>query len=478
MAISALVNGIGRGHRRQILHGVTGSGKTLTMAHVVAATGRSALILTHNKTLATQLHHEFRALFPDNEVYLLTSPYVAYRPETYRPRDDEHIEKRTRRSREIAEEWRAALDAITSGRAVIIIATSAVLYDKSHLLNTPRPSLSVAVANITDELEDRLTELRSIGQLLPAATLEGRVTSDLSQLSVNGKCLGMENYARHLSGRKSGQRPQCLLDCLPLDSLVFIDESHVTIPQLRALVPSGQRRLRPLIDHGYVLPSALDNRPVTLQEFEDIASTIVYVSATPGNYERQQSGGLTVEQVIRPTGLLEPTVEVHPTGGQTAHLTNEIRGRAARGERTLVSTVTQDLAEVVSDLLNKVGLSSEWLHAERNVQERERVLADLRRGNLDAVVGANLLREGLDLPEVSLVAVLSADEPGFLRTETALIQLMGRAARHKNGTAVLYADQYTTAIRSAVAETNRRRQIQLKFNRANGMSPKSVVKQL
>jgi excinuclease ABC subunit B len=570
-AIEKLVEGLRRGYRDQTLLGATGTGKTFTIAHVIAQVQKPTLVISHNKTLAAQLYAEFREFFPRNAVEYFVSYYDYYQPEAYIPQTDTYIEKETSINEEIERLRLAATQALFARRDVIIVASVSCIYGIGnphdwgqvvirlqhgqvrrrdnllrHLVDiqytrndvdfrrgafrvrgdtvdvfpayqdtairiefwgdeierlvefdpltgevlrlheaveiypakhfvTPEEKLRRAIASVEQELHQRLEELRAQGKILEAERLRQRTLYDLEMLREVGYCQGIENYSRHLDGRAPGEPPWTLLDYFPDDFLVVIDESHMTIPQLRGMYHGDRSRKETLVEYGFRLPSALDNRPLTFEEFEGRVHQVIFMSATPGPYELEKSEQI-VEQLIRPTGILDPVVEVRPTKGQIEDLIGEIGRRVARGERALVTTLTKRLAEQLSDYLNEVGVRTHYLHADIDTLERVEILRDLRLGVYDVVVGINLLREGLDLPEVSLVAVLDADQEGFLRSETALIQTIGRAARHVNGTAILYADRITESMRRAIEETNRRRAIQEAYNRAHGIEPRAIVK--
>ncbi len=573
-AIRKLVASLRAGNRHQTLLGVTGSGKTFTMAQVIAELGRPTLILAPNKTLAAQLYGEMRRFFPENAVGYFVSYYDYYQPEAYLPATDTYIEKDAALNEQIEQMRLAATKALLERRDVVIVASvSAIyglgepedyrrmvlqlgrggriereallqalvelqyerhpmelrrggfrvrgetvelfpveeergavrielfddeisrlllfdpltgrrlqelerytLYPKSHFA-TPRARLERAIRSIEQELEARLRELRSQGKLLEAERLERRTRYDLELLEAFGHCPGIENYSRHLSGRRPGEPPPTLLDYFPKEALLLIDESHVTIPQLQAMFRSDRSRKETLVQYGFRLPSALDNRPLTFEEFEAKAPQTVYVSATPGPYELERSW-VVVEQLIRPTGLVDPEIEVRPASTQVEDLLSEIRERAARDERVLVTVLTKRMAENLTRFLEEHGVRVRYLHSEIDTIERVEILRDLREGKLDVLVGINLLREGLDLPEVSLVAILDADCEGFLRSTTALIQTIGRAARHIRGKAILYADRVTDAMRQAMEETERRRKKQIAYNREHGIEPKPVRREV
>ena len=572
-AIERLVEGIEAGHRAQTLLGVTGSGKTFTMANVVAQLNRPALVLAHNKTLAAQLCTEFRDFFPNNSVEYFVSYYDYYQPEAYIPRSDTYIAKESDINQEIDKLRHAATRALFERRDVLIVASVSCIYGlgepedyqgmvlsmeqgKSYSRNlilrrlvdqqyerdemtlsrgkfrirgdtlTIHPSyedlavrvqfwddeveriveldpltgeilaerdrvdiypakhfvttderMAAAVEDIQAELQQRLEELRREDRILEAARLEERTRYDLETLRETGYCPGIENYSRHLARRAAGSTPWTLLDYFPDDWLLFIDESHQTIPQVRGMYGGDTSRKQTLVDFGFRLPSAIDNRPLNIDEFERHINQVVFVSATPAAYERNHSQEI-VEQLIRPTGLLDPNVEVRGTDGQIDDLVSEIKTRAERGERTLVTTLTKKMSEDLADYLREVGIRTYYLHSEQDAFQRVEVLRDLRLGVFDCLVGINLLREGLDLPEVSLVAVLDADKEGFLRNEISLVQTIGRAARHVNSHAILYADRITDSMRRAIDETHRRRMTQHEYNLNNDITPVGITKEI
>ena len=572
-AIDRLVEGLEAGHRAQTLLGVTGSGKTFTMANVVAQLNRPTLVLAHNKTLAAQLCTEFRDFFPNNAVEYFVSYYDYYQPEAYIPRSDTYIAKESDINDEIDKLRHAATRALFERRDVLIVASVSCIYGlgepedyqgmvlsleqgKSYSRNlilrrlvdqqyerdeltlsrgkfrirgdtlTIHPSyedlavrvqfwdneveriveldpltgeilaerdrvdiypakhfvttderMVAAVEDIQAELAQRLEELRREDRILEAARLEERTRYDLETLRETGYCPGIENYSRHLARRAAGSTPWTLLDYFPEDWLLFIDESHMTIPQVRGMYGGDTSRKQTLVDFGFRLPSAIDNRPLNIEEFERHINQVVFVSATPADYERNHSAEI-VEQLIRPTGLLDPQVEVRGTDGQIDDLVSEIKTRADRGERTLVTTLTKKMAEDLADYLREVGIRTYYLHSEQDAFQRVEVLRDLRLGVFDCLVGINLLREGLDLPEVSLVAVLDADKEGFLRNESTMVQTIGRAARHVNSHAILYADRITDSMRHAIDETHRRRQAQHEYNLKNNITPVGITKEI
>jgi excinuclease ABC subunit B len=573
-AIAALVDGFRREKQHQVLLGVTGSGKTFTMAKVIEALDRPTLVLSHNKTLAAQLYQEFKSFFPKNRVEYFVSYYDYYQPEAYVPQSDTYIEKETQINDEIDKLRIAATAALFERRDVIIVASVSCiyglgspesfgkmaieivtgarfgltwylkrlveaqyertafdlsrgtfrvrgdvlevvpsyedlglrveffgdeiekvsrfepvtgkaletidafdLYPKSHYV-TPEEVRKRALGSIEAELVVRLEDLKDQKKLLEAQRLEQRTRFDLEMMREIGYCAGIENYSRHLSGRQSGEPPPTLLDYFPADYLTIIDESHQTIPQVRAMYHGDRSRKETLVEYGFRLPSALDNRPLKFEEWLERAGQRLYVSATPAAYELALTGGEVVEQVIRPTGLLDPPIEVRPVKGQVDDLLTRVKERAVKGERVLVTTLTKRMAEDLTNYYMELGIRVRYLHSDIETLERVRLIGDFRRGVFDVLVGVNLLREGLDLPEVSLVAVLDADKEGFLRSQTSLIQTSGRAARNLNGRVVFYADKMTDSIKSALAETERRRTIQSAHNEAHGIIPESIVKSL
>jgi excinuclease ABC subunit B len=573
-AIAELLAGLRRGERYQTLLGVTGSGKTMTLAHTIAQYGKPTLVLSHNKTLAAQLYGELRQFLPKNAVEYFVSYYDYYQPEAYVPSTDVYIEKDASINQDIESLRLRATTSLVEREDVVIVATVSAIYglgdpveyrklmvqvqtgeergrdailsdlvriqygrndtafeqgsfrvrgdsieifpayaeqairielwgdqveriSKIHPLTgetisvldqcaifpakhfvTERPTIERAVTAIKAELAERLTELRSAGKLLEAQRLESRTSFDLEMLLEVGTCAGIENYSRHLTGRLPGERPACLFDYFPADFLVVADESHVTLPQIGGMFNGDRARKLTLVEYGFRLPSALDNRPLQFDEFMALVPQMINVSATPGDFELGLSGGAVVEQIIRPTGLVDPEVEVRPVRGQVDDLLNEIRLRVARQERVLVTTLTKRMAEDLTDYLQQAGVRVRYLHSDIDAIERMEILRGLRLGDFDVLVGINLLREGLDLPEVSLVAILDADQEGFLRSDRSLVQTIGRAARHVNGRAIMYADRITGSMQRAVEEMDRRRSIQQAWNLEHGITPVSIVKSL
>jgi excinuclease ABC subunit B len=573
-AIAELTAGLERGDKYQTLLGVTGSGKTMTLAHTIANHGRPTLVLSHNKTLAAQLYGELRQFLPGNAVEYFVSYYDYYQPEAYVPSTDVYIEKDASINKDIESlRLRATTSLMEREDVVIVASVSAIyglgdpaeyrrlmvtvqrgeqrgrddvlaelvriqysrndvsfeqgtfrvrgdsveifpayaeqairiefwgdeveriskinpltgdtiaqidqcaIYPAKHFV-TERAKIERAAGAIRTELAERLAELKGAGKLLEAQRLESRTQFDLEMLLEVGTCAGIENYSRHLSGRRPGERPACLIDYFPPDFLVVVDESHVSLPQIGGMFNGDRARKLTLVDYGFRLPSALDNRPLQFEEFMSLVPQMITLSATPGDYELGLSGGVVVEQIIRPTGLVDPEVDVRPVRGQVDDLLNEIRLREARGERVLVTTLTKRMSEDLTDYLQQAGARVRYLHSDIDAIERMDILRGLRLGDFDVLVGINLLREGLDLPEVSLVAILDADQEGFLRSDRSLVQTIGRAARNLNGRAILYADRVTGSMQRALGEMDRRREIQRRFNEEHGITPRSIVKSM
>lgn len=571
-AIDKLVKGFQRGKKEQTLLGVTGSGKTFTMANIIEKINKPTLVIAHNKTLAAQLHGEFKEFFPDNAVEYFVSYYDYYQPEAYVPSTDTYIEKDSDINAEIEKLRHSATAALGERKDVVIVASVSCIYGlgspvdyenqvlslrtgkeisrddilkklveiqydrndiafdrgsfrvrgdvvdifsagsenavrielfgdeiesikeinpitgdimgirnhvavypASHYVTT-RENLELAVDGISEELSDRVKWFNANNKLLEAQRIDQRTRYDIEMLKEIGRCKGIENYSRHINRLKGGERPYTLIDYFPEDFLIIIDESHAMLPQLRAMYAGDRSRKSSLVDYGFRLPSALDNRPLQFEEFERIKDKVLYVSATPSAYEKERSGGVSAEQVIRPTGLLDPKIDIVPTVGQIDHLIGEINKETKGGNKVLVTTLTKKMSEALTDYLRGAGIKVRYLHSEIDTLERLEIIRDLRLGTFDVLVGINLLREGLDIPEVSLVAILDADKQGFLRTETSLIQTIGRAARNANGRVIMYADETSPAMDSAIKETERRRSIQQKFNEENGITPKTIEK--
>ncbi len=571
-AIAELLEGLRRGDRAQTLLGVTGSGKTVTMASVIAEYGRPALVMSHNKTLAAQLYGELKQFLPNNAVEYFISYYDYYQPEAYVPSTDTYIEKDASINEDIEKLRLRATSSLMEREDVVIVASVSciyglgdpreyrelmlmlhtgqqigrrdvlealvrvqygrndvefergtfrvrgdvvevfpayeeqairielfgdeierisrfdpltgntiarldrtAIYPAKHFV-TQRGTIETAAVKIRAELEERLLELRGDGRLLEAQRLEQRTNFDLEMLLEIGTCPGVENYSRHLTGREEGDRPACLLDYFPEDYLVIVDESHATVPQVRGMYNGDRARKLTLVEHGFRLPSALDNRPLTFDEWASLVPVVMFVSATPGDYELVRSGGVVVEQLIRPTGLVDPVVDIRPVRGQIDDLIAEIREREAVGERVLVTTLTKRMAEDLTEYLQRIGVRVRYMHSDIEVIERMEILRDLRLGRFDVLVGINLLREGLYLPEVSLVAILDADKEGFLRDARSLIQTIGRAARNARGKAIMYADRVTGSMERCIEETNRRRAVQVRYNEEHDIEPRTIVK--
>lgn len=572
-AINSLVDGINKGVKEQTLLGVTGSGKTFTMANVIEKVQKPTIVISHNKTLAAQLYEEFKEFFPDNAVEYFVSYYDYYQPEAYVPRTDTFIDKESSVNEEIDIMRHSATQSLLSRDDVIVVSSVSCIYgvgspedygefafgiavgdnyDRSDIIRrlvfmqyerndiefgrgqfrvrgdvieinpvhgTPpvrvelfgdeidaislidkvtgkkteslkrymifpakhfvvgQDKMDTAIRNISDELDERLNEFNLSNKLLEAQRLEQRTRFDIEMLQEMGYCPGVENYSMHLSGRKWGEKPYSLLKYFPEDYLTIIDESHVTLPQIRGMYNGDRARKETLVEHGFRLPSAKENRPLRFDEFESSINQIIYVSATPGAYELSRSGNV-VEQIIRPTGLVDPEIIIRPVKGQVEDLLGEVKKRAKKDERVLVTTLTKKMAEDLTDYYAKIGVKVRYMHSEIDTLERIDIVDDLRRGTFDVLVGVNLLREGLDLPEVSLVAILDADKEGFLRNETSLIQTIGRAARNINGQVIMYVDEMTDSVKNATAITNKRRKIQIKYNKKHGIVPKTTKRAL
>src|SRR6184192_34219 len=575
-AIDQLYGGVESGEKHQVLLGVTGSGKTFTMAKLIEQSNRPALVLAHNKTLAAQLYHEFKSFFPENAVEYFVSYYDYYQPEAYVPSADLYIDKEATINDELDKLRMSATRSLFERRDVVIVASVSCIYglgspeayygmlvmlEKGHQTSReallrrfvdiqyersedlrrgtfrvrgdmieiyptyedqayriemwgdqidtlrqidpltgevragnedlsrvpiypkthyvmPQAQRDRAIVGIQEELEWWKKELEKQGKFVEAQRVVQRTLFDIEMMRTIGYCHGIENYSRHLSGRLPGEAPPTLLDYVPQDYLLFIDESHQTVPQVRGMFHGDRSRKQTLVDYGFRMPSALDNRPLTFEEFENRLNQVVYVSATPGPYELTKSGGVVVEQVIRPTGLVDPQVEIRPVKGQIDDLLHEIRQRVERGERVLVTTLTKRMAEDLSEYFSEIGVRCRYLHSEVETLDRIKILRDLRRGEFDVLIGINLLREGLDLPEVSLVAILDADKEGYLRSATLLIQTTGRAARNIDGQVIMYADRMTDSMRHAISEMTRRRHRQIEYNTAHGIDPQTIRKKV
>ncbi len=574
-AIEFLIKGLKNQEKDQVLLGITGSGKTFTMANVIQKTGRPALIMAHNKTLAAQLYSEMKEFFPENAVEYFVSYYDYYQPEAYVARTDTFIEKDSSINEQIDLMRHSATRSMLERRDVIVVASisciygigspelyysmvinlevgmkmplsvllqdlvklqyvrndinfargsfrvrgdvvdvfpahhetrawriiffddeieeifeidsltnekvaplqKAVIYANSHYV-TPRNTVNEAIEEIKKELKIRIEEFDRAGKLLESQRISERVKYDLEMLVETGSCKGIENYSRYLSGKKAGEAPPTLFEYLPKDALLFIDESHVTVPQIGAMYAGDKSRKTTLVEYGFRLPSALDNRPLKFEEWEAIRPQTIYVSATPGNVEIEKTAGEVISQIIRPTGLLDPICIIRPVDSQVDDLMMEARKRAAKDERVLVTTLTKKMAEHLTEYLHENGLKVTYIHSEVKTLERIEIINDLRSGKIDVLVGVNLLREGLDIPECSLVAILDADKEGFLRSETSLVQTIGRAARHLNGEVILYADKVTNSMHKAITETERRRKLQIEYNEKNGINPESIIKKI
>ena len=574
-AINELVDGINKGVKEQVLLGATGTGKTFTIANVIAKTNKPTLVLAHNKTLAGQLYAELKEFFPNNHVEYFVSYYDYYQPEAYVPSSDTYIEKDASINDEIDELRHAATSALINYKDVIVVASVSCIYgigekeeyeknmliltigqsiSRNTILNrlidmtyerneldfhrgtfrvrgssidiipvnekslgiritldeeivdeislfdpltgaveksvksitispashfvTSKEKLDIAITRIEEELKERLEELKKENKLLEEQRLRERTNYDIEMLKETGFCNGVENYSRHLALRGPGETPSCLIDFFPKDFLLVVDESHVTLPQVRGMYNGDRQRKQTLVDYGFRLPSALDNRPLTFTEFESHINEVIYVSATPGDYELEKTNGKFVEQIIRPTGLLDPIIELRKTEGQIDDIIGEIRDRISKNERVLITTLTIRMSEELTNYLKELNIKVAYLHSEIKTLERLKIIQDLRLGTYDCVVGINLLREGLDIPEVSLICILDADKQGFLRSGRSLIQTIGRCARNENGKVIMYADTVSVAMDEAIKETKRRREVQEAYNKKHGIIPKTIVKEI